>query len=237
MSRELPHTGVVSVDDRLVGLTSIWGRLTGYATSRHLALAAFLLAIVISLAYSPFKQSEGSDAAIYDYIAQSILRGDLPYRDIIDPKAPAAMYLSAAAMAVGQFAGLSAIKAVRLLHLLLMGALALLTFQVAEAFLRSRVAAGLAVLLLVLREDTLVMMFQGTQPKLAMMVFGMLTLRLIGKDKPMWAGVSSMLACLCWQPGLLFTGSAFLIFSRYLSSWRDGRVVKLAVGAGLPLGG
>ena len=44
-----------------------------------------------------------------------------------------------------------------------------------------------------------------------------------------------MLSCLCWQPGLMFTGVAVLIFSRYLSRWRDGRAFKVLAGAAIPL--
>ena len=46
---------------------------------------------------------------------------------------------------------------------------------------------------------------------------------------------SSMLSCLSWQPGLLFTGVAVLIFSRYLTTWRDWRALKVLAGAALPL--
>jgi hypothetical protein len=78
-------------------------------------------------------------------------------------------------------------------------------------------------------------MIAGTQPKLTMILFGMLTLLLISKDKPFWAGVSSMLSCLCWQPGLMFAGTALLIFSRYLACWRDWRALKVIIGASITL--
>jgi hypothetical protein len=68
-----------------------------------------------------------------------------------------------------------------------------------------------------------------------MIVFGMLTLLLIAKDRPFLAGVSSALSCICWQPGLLFAGVAFLIFSRYLTAWRDLRAARVLAGASLPL--
>jgi hypothetical protein len=35
---------------------------------------------------------------------------------------------------------------------------------------------------------------------------------------------------------LLFAGVAFLVFSRYLTSWRDLRVLKMTIGAAVPLG-
>jgi hypothetical protein len=44
-----------------------------------------------------------------------------------------------------------------------------------------------------------------------------------------------MLACLFWQPGLMFVGAAGLVFSRYLTTWRDLRAVKVIAGAAVPL--
>jgi hypothetical protein len=76
----------------------------------------------------------------------------------------------------------------------------------------------------------------GGQPKLPMILFGMLALLLTAKDHPFLAGFCSMLSCLCWQPGLLFTGVAFLMFSRYLTTWRDLRALKVLAGASIPLG-
>ncbi|HLF83460.1 MAG TPA: hypothetical protein VI837_04730, partial [Blastocatellia bacterium] len=63
----------------------------------------------------------------------------------------------------------------------------------------------------------------------------MLSLLLLARDQPFWAGFFSMLACLCWQPGLMFTGVTVLIFSRYLTSWRDLRAIKALTGAIIPL--
>src|SRR6266404_1906374 len=74
-----------------------------------------------------------------------------------------------------------------------------------------------------------------TGTKLMMILFGMLSLLLIAKDKPFWAGCCSMLSCLCWQPGLLFTGVGVLMFSRYLTSWRDLRALNVLAGAVAPL--
>jgi hypothetical protein len=68
-----------------------------------------------------------------------------------------------------------------------------------------------------------------------MILFGMLSLLMVRRDRPFWAGVFSMLSCLCWQPGLLFGGTAFLVMSGYLTRWRDLRALKIAVGAALPL--
>lgn len=218
-----------------IGSLTIWLERARATDKRTLALLAFLLGVAITTMYRPLSQIEGGDAAIYDYIAQSILRGQVPYRDVVDIKTPLAPQLSALAMALGKAVGLRDIIAVRLLHVLLIGLLSALGFLVAEAYVRSRAAGLIAFLIPLMFSSYIDMLIGGTQPKLPMMVFGMLSILLIIKDRPFWAGFCSILSCLCWQPGLMFTGVVFLMFSRYLTSWRDLRVLKAIAGALVPL--
>jgi hypothetical protein len=202
---------------------------------RTLAIIAFTIGIALMLAHRPWKLIEVGDPAFYDYIAQSILRGQIPYRDVVDIKGPGAAYLSAFAMLLGKTIGLRDIISVRLMHVVLTGLLSAATFLVAEIYLRNRLAAFIAFLVPLMPEHFATMLLSGAQPKLPMILFGMVTLLMIAKDRPLWAGVFSMLCCLCWQPGLLFTGAAVLIFSRYLTSWRDLRALKVMIGAAIPL--
>ena len=44
-----------------------------------------------------------------------------------------------------------------------------------------------------------------------------------------FTAVFGMLSALAWQPGLLFVGAASLAFSRYLTSWRDKKTLKMLV--------
>ena len=196
---------------------------------------AFGITVGISFLYRPLSQPERGDPAIYDYIAQTILRGGMPYRDVIDPKGPGAMYVSAAAMWIGRRLGIEDVLAVRYVYILLVGVLSVLTVLVAQRYLSSRLAGLLAFLIPLVPSRYLLMMVAGTEPKLVMMVFGMLALLLIARDRPFWAGFCSMLACLCWQPGLMFAGIAFLIFSKYFTSWQDLRAIKVIAGAVVPL--
>lgn len=188
------------------------------------------------LMYQPFAQAEGGDDAIWDYVAQCIVRGQVPYRDVIEIKTPASAYLSALAMAAGKTAGLQDILSVRVLYILLVGILCAVTLVTAHVYFRSLAAGVIAVLILLTWPGLTVMMVAGTRPKVPMIIFGMLTMVLIAAEKPFWAGVCSMLSCLCWQPGLLFTATSVLVFSRYLTSWRDLRALKVVIGAAVPLG-
>lgn len=200
-----------------------------------LAILTFLFGVTVTLAYRPWSQIEVGDPALYDYIAQSILRGQMPYRDVIDMKGPGAPYLSALAMLIGKTVGLRDVLAVRLMNVILVGLLSMVTYQTAAIYLRNRFAAVIAVVVPLMPERLVSTLISGTQPKLPMILFGMLTLLLIAKDRPYWAGFCSMLSCLCWQPGLMFAGAAFLIFSRYLTNWRDWRAAKVVAGAAAPL--
>jgi hypothetical protein len=211
-----------------------WLNLASRAEMRALTLVAFLFGAIVTLMYHPFSRAEAGDPSIYDYIAQSILRGNLSYRDIVDIKWPGSTYLSALAMLVGKPFGLRDVLAVRLLQVLLVGFLTAIIFLVAEAYLHSRAGGVAAALMPLMLPHFGNWMTSGTEPKLPLMVFGLLTMLFIIKDRPFLAGVSSMLSCLCWQPGLMFTGVAILAFSRYLTSWRDLRAAKVLLGAAMP---
>lgn len=198
-------------------------------------VAVFAVGVVVMLLCRPFAQAEGGDDAIWDYVAQCIVRGQIPYRDVIEIKTPGSAYLSALAIIVGKTAGLQDIVSVRVLCVLLVGILCAVIFLTANAYFRSTIAGFTAVLIILMWPNLSVLMIAGTRPKLPMIIFGLLSLLLIAADKPFWAGFCSILSCLCWQPGLMFTATAVLMFSRYLTSWRDLRALKVFIGASVPL--
>jgi hypothetical protein len=202
---------------------------------RVICAGLFFISVIVMLFYRPFNQLVEGDQAIYDYITQSILRGQLPYRDIADIKWPVSVYLNALAVWLGDFVGLKDIFAIRLMQIIELGLLSVLTFLVAEKYLQSRLVGVIAALFPLLNKSFAHWVVRGGQPKLPLLVFGMLALWLIARDKPFGAGFASMLACLCWQPGLLFTGTAGLICSNYLRNWRDLRALKVVAGAAIPL--
>src|SRR5438105_12277718 len=87
------------------------------------AIVIFIAVVVVAGRYHPFALLEGGDNAIWDYVAQCVLRGQVPYRDVVEIKTPAAAYLSAVAMAIGKLFGLDTVLAVRVLAVLLVGVL------------------------------------------------------------------------------------------------------------------
>ncbi|PYP83656.1 MAG: hypothetical protein DMF61_22565 [Blastocatellia bacterium AA13] len=213
-----------------------WREMIQAKRSRLIALAVFSFAVLLMQAYRPFTQSEGGDEAIWDYIAQCILRGQLPYRDVVEIKGPGGAYISAAGIAIGRLFGVKDVLAIRGVEVLLVGLLSAVIFLIAEAFLRNRTAALLASAIPLMSDHFCEWMAGGTQSKLSMILFGMLSLLLIAKNRPFWAGFCSMLSCTCWQPGLLFTGVCVLFFSRCLTRWNDWKAAKVLLGAAVPLG-
>jgi len=196
----------------------------------------FLFTVALMIVSRQIGQAEAGDSSIWDYVAQSILRGQVPYRDIVEIKLPGSAYMSAAAIYAGKWLGLRDLIAIRLLNVGLVGSLAAVTYSVARAYLASRPVAIVAFLVPLTSGRFIAWMTAGTEPRLGMILFGMLTLLLVAKDRPFIAGLASALSCMCWQPGLLFAGVAFLIFSRYLTTWRDMRAVRVLAGIALPLG-
>jgi hypothetical protein len=235
MSEKISSVGVTASPGIQARATTLFLRFTKTTDSRALCVAVFIVSVGVMFLWRLFTQAEVGDAAIWDYVAQGILRGEVPYRDVIEIKGPGSAYLSAMAMWLGKFAGLRDVLAVRFMQIALAGVLSVVTFLVTEAYLSQRLAALIAFLFPLTSDHFVSWTEGGTQPKLTMVLFGMLTLLLIARDRPFWAGVCSMLSCLSWQPGLLFTGVAVLIFSRYLTAWRDWRALKVLGGATLPL--
>ena len=214
-------------------LTALLGDLASKPV--YLYCALILISAAVFTLYRPLEQPVGGDPAIYDYIAQSILRGQVPYRDVVDIKGPGSYYITVAAMWLGRLVGLRDVLADRLAHGLMLAALVVTVFKVAEEYLENKVGGIIAALFILMPSSFMGWMALGAQPKLSMILFGMLALLMVKRDRPLWAGVLSMLSCLCWQPGLLFAGTAFLVMSGYLTRWRDGRALKLVLGAAAPL--
>jgi hypothetical protein len=201
----------------------------------QLSLAAFLVAAVLTVIWGRLGQAETGDSAIWDYVAQCILRGQIPYRDVVEIKSPGSAYLSVLAMWVARAIGLRDILGVRGLDVIVVGLFAAVTYAASRIYLEGRPAAIVSFLIPLTCDRFINWTTGGTEPKLLMILFGLTSLLFIARDRPFLAGVASMLSCLCWQPGLLFSGTVFLVSSRYLTRWRDFRGLKVLAGAAVPL--
>ena len=202
---------------------------------RLLFLATMLFAAAVYYQFDLWKQPIRGDRANWEYMAQVISRGGVPYRDAVNIKGPLSAYIGAAAIVATRPFGLRDIYAVRAIYFLLAILTVGFTALVAFDYFKSYRVALLAALVMTSFNAFAITNSAGIQAKTPMILFGVVTLWLIQKDRPLLAGLFAMLSALSWQPGLLFLGAAGLSFSRYLTSWRDMKVVRLLAGAAIPL--
>jgi len=215
--------------------SSILHPLSSIFHSRSSILWIVFLAAILVYSQSQFwKQPSSGDRANWDYFAQVIVRGGVPYKDVVNIKSPLSAYIGAAAIVVTKPFGLRDIFAIRITFLVLSALVAAFTFQLASEYLDNRIgiisAAVMISCIAFARYNS-----GGIQPKTPMILFGLLSLLALKRERPFLCGLFGMCSALCWQPGLLFVGAAWLGFSRYLTNWRDVKLARLLSGSLLPL--
>ncbi|HWN99158.1 MAG TPA: DolP-mannose mannosyltransferase [Blastocatellia bacterium] len=203
--------------------------------SRALFFITVVVAAISFLPYQFWKQPSVVDHANWDYFAQVIARGGVPYRDVVNIKSPLSAYIAAGGIILAHPFGLRDIFAIRVVYLLLMALTVGFTFLVASIYFKSRRVALMAAAIMMAFNVFGEANCGGVQPKTPMILFGLISLWAIQKDKPFLVGLVGMLSALSWQPGLLFVGVAILAFSRYTTSWRDLKAIKAVAGAAVPL--
>jgi hypothetical protein len=206
-----------------------------WASHRRLFWIMLVVAVIILCQFQFWKLPAKGDRANWDYFAQVIARGGVPYRDVVNIKTPLSAYIGAAAILAARPFGVREIYATRAVFVSLTALSVAFTFLVASLYFDCRRVGILAALILLGVYNFARLNSDGIQPKTPMILFGLLTLLAVIKDRPLLAGVFGMLSALSWQPGLLFVGAAGLAFSKYLTSWRDMKLVRLVAGACLPL--
>jgi hypothetical protein len=204
-------------------------------TRRRLFLITLAVGALVYAQFQFYKLPVGGDRANWDYIAQVIVRGGLPYRDVVNIKSPLSAYIGAVAIVAMRPLGVRDIIAIRLACVAMGLLMAGFTFLLTVDYFDSKRAGVLAAFILLTFGPFLMANSGGIQPKTPMMLFGLIALWAIGEDRPFLAGLFGMLSALSWQPGLLYVGAAGLAFSRYLTSWRDLKVARVIAGAALPL--
>jgi hypothetical protein len=214
---------------------TIGNRLASLIGRRRLFWIVVIAGCAVYAQTQFWNQPSVGDRANWDYFAQVIARGGVPYRDVVNIKSPLSAYIGAVAILISKPLGINQVLAIRVTFISLAVLTLGLTFLVALDYFRStRIALFTATVMLTF--DVFARLSGGgIQPKTAMALFGLIALWATIKDRPFIAGISGMLSALSWQPGLLFVGTAGLAFSRYLTSWRDKRAAKMLAGAAIPL--
>lgn len=208
----------------------VWDRQRFY-----IFIGITVLALIIYGQFDPGQQPTGGDLSMWDYMAQSIVRGAVPYRDVVNIKTPLGAYISAAAIIAGKLVGVRDIIAIRYCYLLMAALTVSFTFLIADLYLKRRAIAAVAALAMLSFNSFAVWNASGSQVKTAAILFGLVSIYFVARQRPFWAGLAGALSFWCWQPGLLFVGVAGLVFCRFLTRPFDKRAFITAGGALLPL--
>jgi hypothetical protein len=193
------------------------------------------LSLLIYFQFKPGEQPTGGDLSMWDYMSQSIVRGAVPYKDVVNIKTPLGSYLAAAAIKISHPFGLRDIIAIRYLYILFASLTVAMTFLVFDVYWQRRSAAILAAVLMLSYNSFGIWNSSGAQVKTATILFGLLSLYAVARGQAWLAGFWGALSFWCWQPGLLFTGAAGLVFCGFLTRPFDRRAIATAFGAIVPL--
>lgn len=175
------------------------------------------------------------DKSMQIYIAQEILRGHPPYVAVVFPKTPLTPILSALAILVGNLSGLSDVISVRFLFLIIGSLGVAFTFLLAKTISQSLPARLAATLTLTGFGLWASASATGAEPKLLMILWGIISLWALQEKRWFLTGLAASLAFLSWQPAAIYL---FLtLVTTLVLSQKDRRQAFLAALAGaiLPL--
>lgn len=196
-------------------------------------LGLVLLSLVVFWQGGLDLQPMTPDKSMQIYIAQEITRGHPPYVAVIFPKTPLAPLLSALAITAGNWLGLMDVLAVRGLFLLLGSLGVASTFMVAKYISSDpmlRLAPPLTLLGFRLWETHTI---TGAEPRILLMLLGLLSLWALAEERWFLAGLTSSLAFLTWQPAGFYV---VLALATPLWITRKAReFIRALAGASLPL--
>ena len=125
----------------------------------------FALAAIVYCQLHFWSRPERKDPANWDYFAQVISRGGVPYRDVVNIKTPLSAYIGAAAILVGKPFGLRDIHAIRITYVLLAALTVAFTFLIASQFFESLRVGMLAALILLGVEQFAILNMTGVPAK------------------------------------------------------------------------
>ncbi|MCS6886197.1 MAG: DolP-mannose mannosyltransferase [Acidobacteriota bacterium] len=197
-------------------------------------LGVFVFALLVYLRFGPHEQPVGGDLSMWDYMAQSIARGSVPYRDVVNIKTPLGAYIGAAAIWLLRPLDVRDLFAIRYAFLLQAALVVALTYLLFEVYWQRRLLGVLAASIMLSYDSFGIWNASGAQVKTTALLFGLLSIYLLAKQKYFWAGFVGSLSFWAWQPGLLFAGVAGLCS---LNSLKRGFVrVILGTALGVLLG-
>ena len=178
----------VAVDSYSAHATGLFKKENRY---RLYIFAGFVaLSILVYFRFEPHRQPTGGDLSMWDYMSQSIVRGEIPYKDVVNIKTPLGSYLAAGAIWITRPFGVRDIIAIRYIYILLAALTVGMTYLIAEIYLRRRAVALLAGMVMLTYDMFGIWNASGTQVKTATLLFGLLSLYAVSRSQWALAG--------CW---------------------------------------
>jgi hypothetical protein len=104
-----------TTDSATVGATGPLVTSPQPSKERLILFLVFAAAFFLILNNHSILVPERGDQAMWDYMAQAIVRGQVPYRDVVNIKAPLSAYISALAIIAARIAGSNQLIAIRYL--------------------------------------------------------------------------------------------------------------------------
>src|SRR5215216_3258589 len=138
---------------------------------RRLFWIMLVVAVIVLCQFQFWKLPEKGDRANWDYFAQTIARGGVPYRDVVNIKTPLSAYIGAAAILAARPFGVREIYATRASCVLMAALTVSFTFLVAALYFDSRPIGLLAAFILMGVYNFARLNSDGIQPKTPMILF------------------------------------------------------------------
>jgi hypothetical protein len=163
-----------------------------------------------------------SDSQHYFFIAERAASGVPPHVSHFDPKNALSMLVSAGAMRVGRVVGVDDVTASRVVSIAAAALAIGLTWTVAQRITGSVTAAWVATAGMLSLYRFMFVAIMGSQPKILLVLFALLSLHFVSRERPVLSGLAAGAAFLCWQP------AALLLAAGPIALWMGGRGVREA---------
>lgn len=148
-----------------------------------------------------------SDNQHYFFIAERAASGIPPHVSHFDPKNGLSMLITAAVIGVSRWFGGDDLIASRVVSVLAAASVLSLVWLLSRRLTGSRIAAWVACTAMLALNRFMFMAIMGSQPKVFLVFFALLSMYWLALDRPGRAGLAAGAAFLCWQPALVMVAA------------------------------
>ena len=186
---------------------------TGRASRARAATDSLMVGVValVVCALHGFDGPLDRDLGVFTYGGEHVAAGVPPYAGVFNSVGPLSDALPGLAIWAGDHLGVDPVSAERHLYVVLAAGCCVVLSVLARDVLRSRAAGFVAPAVLLTFQDFTNLASDGPREKTAMVLLMLVTLLLLTRRRWAWAGVTTALATLTWQPVLAVALTAALV--------------------------